>query len=111
MSWAGTPPLSSSARPTWNRRWKGALVSKYRNTGQTCVCANRLIIQDGVYEAFASLLAARVAALRVGDGMAEGVRQVPLISVQAVAKVEAHIADAVSRGARVLTGGQHHALG
>ena len=60
---------------------EGALASKYRNTGQTCVCANRLLIQDGVYEAFASLLAARVAALRVGDGMEEGVQQGPLISV------------------------------
>jgi len=90
---------------------EGALASKYRNTGQTCVCANRLLIQDDVYDAFASLLAARVAALRVGDGMEEGVQQGPLISAQAVAKVEAHIADAVSRGARVLTGGQRHALG
>jgi len=69
------------------------------------VCANRRIIQDGVYEAFASLLAARVATLRVGDEMEEGVQQVPPTSVQAVAKVEAHIAAAVRRGARVLTGG------
>jgi len=90
---------------------EGALASKYRNTGQTCVCANRLLIQDGVYDAFASLLAARVAALRVGDGMEEGVQQGPLISAEAVAKVEAHIADAVSRGARVLTGGHRHAMG
>ena len=90
---------------------EGALASKYRNTGQTCVCANRLLIQDGVYEEFAERLAARVAELRVGDGMEAGVQQGPLISAEAVAKVEAHIADAVSRGARVLTGGQRHALG
>ncbi len=90
---------------------EGALASKYRNTGQTCVCANRLLIQDGVYEDFAARLAGRVAALRVGDGMEAGVQQGPLISAKALAKVEAHIADAVSRGARVLTGGQRHALG
>ncbi len=90
---------------------EGALASKYRNTGQTCVCANRLLIQDGVYEAFAERLAARVAALKVGDGMQEGVQQGPLINAEALAKVEAHIADAVSQGARVLTGGQRHPLG
>ena len=90
---------------------EGALASKYRNTGQTCVCANRMLVQDGIYDAFATRLAARVAALKVGDGMEEGVQQGPLISMDAVAKVEAHIADAVSRGARVLTGGGRHALG
>ncbi len=90
---------------------EGALASKYRNTGQTCVCANRLLIQDGIYEAFAARLAERVAALKVGDGMQEGVQLGPLINEEAVAKVEAHIADAVSRGARVLTGGRRHALG
>ncbi len=89
----------------------GALASKYRNTGQTCVCANRLLVQDGIYDAFARRLAERVAALRVGDGLEEGVEQGPLINLAAVAKVEAHIADAVSRGARVLTGGGRHALG
>lgn len=90
---------------------EGALASKYRNTGQTCVCANRLLIQDGIYDDFAARLAARVAALRVGNGMEAGVEQGPLISAAAVAKIEAHIADAVGRGARVLTGGQRHALG
>jgi succinate-semialdehyde dehydrogenase/glutarate-semialdehyde dehydrogenase len=90
---------------------EGALASKYRNTGQTCVCANRLLIQDGIYEAFAARLAERVAALKVGDGMEDGVQLGPLINEEAVAKVEAHIADAVSLGARVLTGGRRHALG
>ena len=90
---------------------QGALASKYRNTGQTCVCANRLLIQDGIYDAFAARLAERVAALKVGDGMEEGVQLGPLINEEAVAKVEAHIADAVGRGARVLVGGRRHALG
>jgi succinate-semialdehyde dehydrogenase/glutarate-semialdehyde dehydrogenase len=90
---------------------EGALASKYRNTGQTCVCANRLLIQDGIYEAFAARLAERVAALKVGDGMEDGVQLGPLINEEAVAKVEAHIADAVGLGARVLTGGRRHALG
>ena len=89
----------------------GAMASKYRNTGQTCVCANRLLIQEGVYEAFAQKLAAQVAQLRVGAGLEEGVNQGPLIDAQALAKVEAHVADAVAKGARVLTGGRRHARG
>jgi succinate-semialdehyde dehydrogenase/glutarate-semialdehyde dehydrogenase len=90
---------------------EGALASKYRNAGQTCVCANRLLVQDGVYDAFADKLAAAVGRLKVGDGMAEGVSQGPLINEEAVAKVEAHIADAVAHGARVRCGGKRHALG
>jgi succinate-semialdehyde dehydrogenase/glutarate-semialdehyde dehydrogenase len=90
---------------------EGAMASKYRNAGQTCVCANRLLVQDGVYEAFARKLAARVAALKVGAGTEDGVNQGPLIDAQALAKVEAHIADAVALGARVLTGGKRHARG
>jgi len=89
----------------------GAMASKYRNSGQTCVCANRLLVQEGVYEAFAQKLAAQVAALKVGAGTGAGVQQGPLIDAQALAKVEAHVADAVSKGARVLTGGKRHALG
>jgi len=89
----------------------GAMASKYRNTGQTCVCANRLLIQDGVYEEFAQKLAAQVAKLKVGAGFEEGVNQGPLIDAQALAKVEAHVADAVAKGARVLTGGRRHARG
>jgi succinate-semialdehyde dehydrogenase/glutarate-semialdehyde dehydrogenase len=89
----------------------GAMASKYRNTGQTCVCANRILVQDGVYEAFAAKLAAAVASLKVGPGVEEGVSQGPLINAAAVAKVEEHIADAVGQGARVVCGGSRHALG
>ncbi len=89
----------------------GAIASKYRNAGQTCVCANRLLVQEGVYEEFAQKLAAKVAELQVGDGTESGVTQGPLIDAQALEKVEAHIADAVSKGARVLTGGKRHARG
>ena len=79
---------------------EGAMASKYRNTGQTCVCANRLLVQDGVYDAFAAKLQAAVEAMKVGNGMEPGVGQGPLINAAAVAKVEEHIADAVKRGAR-----------
>lgn len=90
---------------------EGALASKYRNTGQTCVCANRLLVQDGVYERFATKLAEAVSQLKVGPGLAEGTNQGPLIDENAVRKVEEHIADAVSKGARILTGGKRHPLG
>ena len=90
---------------------KGALASKYRNTGQTCVCANRLLVQDGVFDAFAEKLKLAVEGLKVGNGMEDGTTQGPLINGDAVAKVEAHVADAVARGARVVTGGRAHALG
>jgi succinate-semialdehyde dehydrogenase / glutarate-semialdehyde dehydrogenase len=90
---------------------EGALASKYRNTGQTCVCANRLLVQSGIYARFAERLTAAVAELRVGPGLSPGVNQGPLIDAQAIAKVERHIADAVAKGARVLTGGARHALG
>jgi len=89
----------------------GAMQSKYRNTGQTCVCANRILVQDGIYDAFAECLAARVGDLRVGPGTEAGVEQGPLINPEAVAKVEAHIADALDKGARLLAGGARHALG
>ncbi|WP_432260704.1 NADP-dependent succinate-semialdehyde dehydrogenase [Cupriavidus sp. TMH.W2] len=90
---------------------EGAIVSKYRNAGQTCVCANRIYVQSGVYDAFAQKLVAAVAALKVGNGMDDGVRIGPLIDDKAVAKVEEHIADALGKGARLLQGGQRHALG
>jgi succinate-semialdehyde dehydrogenase/glutarate-semialdehyde dehydrogenase len=83
----------------------GAIVSKYRNTGQTCVCANRLLVHAPVYDRFASKLAAAVAKLKVGPGLEPGVTQGPLIDDAAVAKVESHIADAVAHGATVVTGG------
>jgi len=87
------------------------MLSKFRNMGQTCVCANRLLVQDKVYDAFAEKLRARVAQLKVGDGFDEGVSQGPLINGEAVEKVERLIADAVSHGARVIMGGKRHALG
>ena len=89
----------------------GAIVSKYRNTGQTCVCANRFFVHDRVHDAFAAKLAARVKALKVGPGIDAGVTQGPLIDSAALAKVEEHIADATAQGARVVTGGTRHALG
>ena len=90
---------------------EGALISKYRNNGQTCVCANRLYIQDGVYDAFAEKLKAAVAKLNIGNGLESGVTTGPLIDSKAVAKVEEHIADAVGKGAKVVAGGKPHALG
>ena len=89
----------------------GAMASKYRNAGQTCVCANRLLVQDGVYDAFAEKLAAAVAKLNVGDGTQDGVTTGPLINQAAVAKVKEHVADALAKGAKVLIGGKPHALG
>ncbi len=89
----------------------GAMISKYRNTGQTCVCANRLLVQESVYDAFVEKLAARVRGLKVCDGLEEGSEQGPLIDMAAVEKIEQHISDATAKGARVLVGGKRHALG
>jgi succinate-semialdehyde dehydrogenase / glutarate-semialdehyde dehydrogenase len=88
---------------------EGALASKYRNAGQTCVCANRFYVQAGVYDSFVEQLAAKAAAIAVGNGFAPGVSQGPLIDDAAVAKVESHIADALAKGARVVTGGTRDA--
>ena len=89
----------------------GAIQSKYRNTGQTCVCANRFIVHSKIYDAFTQKLIAAVQKLRVGDGLKGETDQGPLIDAKALAKVEAHIADAKAKGATVATGGQRHALG
>jgi succinate-semialdehyde dehydrogenase/glutarate-semialdehyde dehydrogenase len=89
----------------------GAIASKYRNTGQTCVCANRLLVQKGVYDAFAAKLVEAVRKLRVGDGLAGETEQGPLIDAAALKKVEEHIADATGKGAKVAFGGKRHALG
>jgi succinate-semialdehyde dehydrogenase/glutarate-semialdehyde dehydrogenase len=83
----------------------GAMISKYRNAGQTCVCANRLYVQDGVYDAFIAKLAEKAKTIKVGSGFESGVTQGPLIDDQAIAKVETHVADALSKGARVVVGG------
>ena len=90
---------------------EGAIASKYRNTGQTCVCANRLFVQAGVYDAFAGKLAAAVGKLRIGDGLEGVTEQGPLIDGKALAKVEEHVADALAKGALVVSGGKRHALG
>ncbi|MDI1299508.1 NAD-dependent succinate-semialdehyde dehydrogenase [Methylotenera sp.] len=90
---------------------EGAMISKYRNAGQTCVCSNRLFVQEGVYDEFAKKLAVKVAQLKVGAGSEEGVTQGPLIDTSAIEKVESHVADAVAKGATVLQGGKRHTLG
>jgi succinate-semialdehyde dehydrogenase/glutarate-semialdehyde dehydrogenase len=89
----------------------GALVAKYRNTGQTCVCANRFLVQAGIYDRFAARFAEKVRGLKVGDGSEAGVAQGPLINAAGLAKVEAHVADALAKGARVLCGGARHERG
>ncbi len=90
---------------------EGAIASKYRNAGQTCVCANRLYVQDGIYDKFAAKLVEAVGKLKVGNGQDSGVTQGPLIEEKAVVKVEQHIADALSKGARLMAGGKRHELG
>jgi len=85
---------------------EGALASKYRNAGQTCVCANRLYVQDGVYDSFVEKLAAKVKAIKVGNGFEPGVTQGPMIDDAGLAKIERHVADAVAKGAKLLTGGK-----
>jgi succinate-semialdehyde dehydrogenase/glutarate-semialdehyde dehydrogenase len=90
---------------------EGAIVSKYRNMGQTCVCANRLYAQDKIYDQFVEKLSKKVAAMKIGDGTEAGVVQGPLINMEAIDKVEKHIADAVKGGAKIVTGGKRHALG
>jgi succinate-semialdehyde dehydrogenase/glutarate-semialdehyde dehydrogenase len=105
----------------WRRRYRdggqqlapaeagGAIASKYRNAGQTCVCANRILVQDGVYDAFTERLAETAGAMKVADGFEPGAVIGPLIDMKAVEKVEAHIADAVKKGAKVVTGGKRAA--
>ena len=90
---------------------QGAIASKYRNTGQTCVCANRLLVQEGVYDAFVAKLVEAVRKLRIGDGLQGATEQGPLIDAKAVAKVEEHIADALAKGGKIVLGGKRHALG
>jgi succinate-semialdehyde dehydrogenase/glutarate-semialdehyde dehydrogenase len=89
----------------------GTIVSKFRNNGQTCVCANRIYVQDSVYDAYAAKLAEKVKGLKVGKGTDAGVVLGPLIDDKAVEKVEEHVADAVANGGKVMLGGKRHALG
>ncbi|MEC9368816.1 MAG: NAD-dependent succinate-semialdehyde dehydrogenase [Pseudomonadota bacterium] len=90
---------------------QGALASKYRNAGQTCVCANRILVQDKIYDKFAEKLASEVTKMKVGEGTEVGVAQGPLINEAALRKVEAHVQDAVAQGAKVVAGGKRHSLG
>jgi len=90
---------------------EGAMISKFRNAGQTCVCANRLFVQAGVFDEFAQKLSAKVSALKVGNGTADGVTQGPLIDVAAIEKIESHVSDAVKKGAKLVQGGKRHTLG
>jgi succinate-semialdehyde dehydrogenase/glutarate-semialdehyde dehydrogenase len=90
---------------------KGAIASKYRNAGQTCVCANRILVQDGIYDAFVERLSAAVSGMKVADGFAEGSVIGPLIDQKAVKKVEEHLGDALSKGATIVTGGKRSTLG
>ena len=90
---------------------EGAMASKFRNTGQTCVCANRIFVQDSVYDKFAKMLSDKVSAMKVGNGLEDGNLQGPLIDMKAVEKVEEHIEDALAKGAKILTGGKRHEKG
>lgn len=111
MELGGNAPFIVFDDADLDKAVEGAMISKYRNNGQTCVCANRIYVQDGVYEAFAEKLGAAVAKMKVGDGFEDGVTAGPLINDDAVEKVERHIADALAKGAKVQTGGHRHALG
>ncbi len=111
MELGGNAPFIVFDDADLDKAVEGAMISKYRNNGQTCVCANRIYVQDGVYDAFADKLAAAVSKMKVGDGFGDGVTVGPLISESAVEKVEEHIADATSKGAEIRAGGARHDLG
>ena len=111
MELGGNAPFIVFDDADLDKAVEGAMISKFRNNGQTCVCANRIYVQTGVYDAFAAKLAAAVNKLNVGDGLKAGTTTGPLINMDAVEKVQEHIADVVSGGGKVLTGGKGHALG
>ncbi|MCA8868605.1 MAG: NAD-dependent succinate-semialdehyde dehydrogenase [Rhodobacteraceae bacterium] len=111
MELGGNAPFIVFDDADLDKAVEGAMISKYRNNGQTCVCANRIYVQDGVYDAFAAKLAKAVEGVKVGDGFGDGVTAGPLITEDAVIKVEAHIADAVAKGAKIAIGGKRHPLG
>ncbi len=111
MELGGNAPFIVFEDADLDRAVAGAIASKYRNSGQTCVCANRLLVHSSVYDAFADKLAAAVKKLKVGDGLEAGVEQGPLIDMAGVEKVEEHVADAVSKGAKVALGGHRHEKG
>src|SRR5207237_3734825 len=111
MELGGNAPLIVFDDADLDTAVEGAIASKFRNTGQTCVCANRILVQDGIHDAFVERFSAAVAAMRVGNGFEDGVELGPLIDDAAVEKVEEHVADALEHGATVATGGGRHALG
>lgn len=111
MELGGNAPFIVFDDADLDKAVEGAMISKFRNNGQTCVCANRIYVQAGVYDAFAEKLAVAVRKLNVGDGLKDGITTGPLINMDAVEKVQEHIADVVSGGGKVLTGGKNHALG
>jgi succinate-semialdehyde dehydrogenase/glutarate-semialdehyde dehydrogenase len=111
MELGGNAPFLVFDDADLDRAVEGAIAAKYRNSGQTCVCTNRFYVQEGIYDAFAAKLSEKVAALSVGNGFEPGVQQGPLINEAAVAKVEEHVADALAKGGRLLTGGHRHARG
>ena len=111
MELGGNAPLIVFDDADLDQAVDGTIASKFRNTGQTCVCANRILVQEGVYDAFAEKLTKAVAAMKVGEGTEEGVVQGPLINEAALEKVEAHVEDALKSGAKVLTGGKRHERG
>jgi succinate-semialdehyde dehydrogenase/glutarate-semialdehyde dehydrogenase len=111
MELGGNAPFIVFDDADLDQALRGAMISKFRNAGQTCVCANRLLIQDSVYDAFSEKLVAAVAALNVGDGSVDGTHIGPLIDEQAVEKIQGHVADAVAKGAKVLLGGGRHPAG
>lgn len=111
MELGGNAPFIVFDDADMDKAIEGAMASKYRNTGQTCVCANRFIVHEDVYDEFAQRLAERSAAMVVGNGMDDGVQQGPLINQAAVDKVQSLVSDAVEKGAHVLTGGKPHPLG
>jgi len=111
MELGGNAPFIVFDDADLDKAVEGAMISKFRNNGQTCVCANRIYVQAGVYDAFAEKLAAAVKKLNVGDGLQPGVTTGPLINMAAVEKVEEHLADALAGGGQIVTGGRRHALG
>ena len=111
MELGGNAPFIVFDDADLDRAVAGAMASKYRNSGQTCVCSNRILVQSSVYDAFADRLAKAASRMKVGDGLEPGVEQGPLIDEAAVKKVEEHIEDAKKKGGRVLAGGKRHAKG
>jgi len=111
MELGGNAPFIVFDDADVDRAIEGAMIAKYRNSGQTCVCTNRFLVQSGIHDLFVEKLIAASNALKVGNGLEAGVQQGPLIDAKALAKVESHIADAKAKGATVVTGGQRHALG